>query len=760
MIFDKKSENNLIIDGLSFFPAYYNKAGNRVATLLCKGIILYCVGAGLVGGALSSTKSSFNHIVFNTLMIILAVSLSFIYFNKVSSNLGDIVYVLMLFATGFGLRTYINTGFYSWMNDIIGSASVYFDLEEIGGYATKTANSSMAMTIAACYIGAIAMMIINLSIIRKMHFLDLVLDVILVMFLPAYLELEPNAFYSSILIVGICISIVWSMSGRFDKIDNQSIYTKTKSNIIYNYCPQALIGVIWQIVAVCLSALIIIFIVFSKDNYSIIRNKSNLKYKTDEVIQIFITSGFAGFFNQYDSIAGINSGRLGGIGSVRLDYETDLEVTYVPYSYSPVYLRTFIASDYVPYDNIWLRADEAMIYNDEYNILLNNYKNDYSYSAQGKIDIYNVAGEYGEYYTYYSDRHGSIKRGQSFEGYYYPIFDNVNLDVRQLTEDEKLYWLQIPNDNRPSIIKITENLGLSSDMDELEVAQIIKDYYYNNVPYTLRPGATPWKRDFINYFLDKNKKGYCVHFASAATLIFRQMGIPARYVEGYAFSYNDVLNGEIVEDIAVDDYFTGYSEFDKLAAIKVDVLDANAHAWVEIYTDEYGWIPVELTPPSSDTGIDRSSFLERFFKMFDSSNNQNNITDNNSQLVFDGSKLSILIYLIIGIIASVFIGYNSYRLICYIYSYKNADINTRLIFIYNIFLRINKRNFPEINKKMNYNLALNYICKEAVDNETICSLISILDKAGFSDKSITLQDFDFAKKYLLKKYRMQRIKNE
>lgn len=760
MIFEKKVEDNSIIDGLTFVPAYYSNAVNRIGTLLTKGLILYCVGAGLVGGALSSTKSDFNNPVFNISMILLSVLLSLIYYNKLSSNLGDLLYVFLLFLSGFGLRNYINTGFYSWMNDVIGAASVYFDLDEIGGYATKTVNSRLAMTIAACYIGAIAVMIINLSIIRKMHFLDLVLDIILVMFLPAYLELEPNSFYSTILIIGICISIIWSMSGRFDKIDNQSVYSKSKGNILYNYCPKAIIGVISQVAVVCIIVLCVVYFVFSNDNYSIIRNKSNMKYKTDEVIQIFITSGFAGFFNQYESTAGINSGRLGGIGSVRLDYETDLEVTYVPYSYSPVYLRTFIASDYVPYENIWLKADEAMVDNNEYELLSNNYKNNYSFSAKGKMIIDNIAGEYGEYYTYYSDRHSNIRYGESIVKEFYPLFDGRDGNVQTLTEEERMYWLSIPNDNRPSVMKMTEKLGLNSNMEELQIAQIIKDYYYNNVPYTLRPGATPWKRDFINYFLDKNKKGYCVHFASAATLMFRQMGIPARYVEGYAFSYSDVLGGEIVDDISAEDYYNGYSEIDLLTAVKVDILDANAHAWVEIYTDEYGWIPVELTPPSSDTDIDKESFIDRLFGMFKSSNSQVNSDEDDLQLNFDNTKLYVLLYITVLSIIVLFAGYYLVKIVRYTFTYIKADLNTRLILLYRIFLHINKRSHPDPEKKINYNSSIKYICSNAIDEKEMYKLISILDNAGFSYKSISLQDFEFAKKYLLRKYRLQRFNNE
>lgn len=81
---------------------------------------------------------------------------------------------------------------------------------------------------------------------------------------------------------------------------------------------------------------------------------------------------------------------------------------------------------------------------------------------------------------------------------------------------------------------------------------------------------TPAGEDFVEYFLTTSKRGYCMHYASAATLLLRQAGIPARYVTGYTA---DVKAGQTVS-----------------------VPDENAHAWVEVYLDGYGWYPVEVTP--------------------------------------------------------------------------------------------------------------------------------------------------------------------
>ena len=81
--------------------------------------------------------------------------------------------------------------------------------------------------------------------------------------------------------------------------------------------------------------------------------------------------------------------------------------------------------------------------------------------------------------------------------------------------------------------------------------------------------------DFVDHFLTEGR-GYCVHFATAGTLLLRLQGIPARYVSGYAAQLDQRGRG--------------------------DVQDSDAHAWVEVYIDGCGWYPVEMTPGYSGVG--------------------------------------------------------------------------------------------------------------------------------------------------------------
>ena len=73
-----------------------------------------------------------------------------------------------------------------------------------------------------------------------------------------------------------------------------------------------------------------------------------------------------------------------------------------------------------------------------------------------------------------------------------------------------------------------------------------------------------------------------MHYATAATLMFRYYGIPARYVEGYLITPDDIQNAKPDEAI--------------------DIPAGNGHAWTEIYIDGLGWVPIEVTGSRNDTG--------------------------------------------------------------------------------------------------------------------------------------------------------------
>lgn len=89
--------------------------------------------------------------------------------------------------------------------------------------------------------------------------------------------------------------------------------------------------------------------------------------------------------------------------------------------------------------------------------------------------------------------------------------------------------------------------AVSYPQDSLnEVTAFILDVLQSHASYTLTPGRAPVNQDIVEYFLFENHEGYCVHFASAATLMYRLYGIPARYASGYAVEPSAFTQQEVI----------------------------------------------------------------------------------------------------------------------------------------------------------------------------------------------------------------------
>jgi len=121
------------------------------------------------------------------------------------------------------------------------------------------------------------------------------------------------------------------------------------------------------------------------------------------------------------------------------------------------------------------------------------------------------------------------------------------------------------------------------------------NYLRCNYHYTLLPKQSKnYTHSALDEFLNYSKEGYCVQFATAATMILRDMGIPTRYCEGY-----------FVSDFVYE------SDVDRVAKYRHTVRDKDAHAWVEVYMGAAGWMTYEaksvyydvIYTPEGDPGI-------------------------------------------------------------------------------------------------------------------------------------------------------------
>lgn len=112
--------------------------------------------------------------------------------------------------------------------------------------------------------------------------------------------------------------------------------------------------------------------------------------------------------------------------------------------------------------------------------------------------------------------------------------------------------------------------------DYQKAKQNILYYLTESMTYDEAVGAVEDGVDFVLNFLDGTKSGYDVHYATAAVMMFRYYGIPARYAEGYIITKDEAANAAPGETLSLD--------------------SSHAHAWAEYYQDGLGWLPFEVTP--------------------------------------------------------------------------------------------------------------------------------------------------------------------
>lgn len=187
--------------------------------------------------------------------------------------------------------------------------------------------------------------------------------------------------------------------------------------------------------------------------------------------------------------------------------------------------------------------------------------------------------------------------------------DSLNLR-QELAEFAKKHYLQVPEE----LQGITEDFkkyvkqhkegetDYSDYTDRSDVYQLVRNYLHQKTKYTLTPGKTPSDVDSVVYFLTESKKGYCTHYATAAAMLLRSVGIPARYVEGFYVSKETLADATNAKE-------------------EISVTDEDLHAWVEVFDNRYGFVPLEVTPGYGNTGVGNSS-----------QNTQQNNNGNNSEL--------------------------------------------------------------------------------------------------------------------------------
>lgn len=160
------------------------------------------------------------------------------------------------------------------------------------------------------------------------------------------------------------------------------------------------------------------------------------------------------------------------------------------------------------------------------------------------------------------------------------------------TYDDSYSGLSIPYDYAANPESLKRMLALPDEtaawakdfLEEYHISTVdeIADFVRQSARYDLdTPMMSENYDDFAQWFLESSESGYCVHFATAATVLLRAAGIPARYVTGFMAEAN--------------------------ASEWTTVRRRDAHAWVEWFSEEKGWQILDPTPAEEIENVEVST---------------------------------------------------------------------------------------------------------------------------------------------------------
>jgi transglutaminase-like putative cysteine protease len=152
-------------------------------------------------------------------------------------------------------------------------------------------------------------------------------------------------------------------------------------------------------------------------------------------------------------------------------------------------------------------------------------------------------------------------------------------------------YLQLPDTlpDRVRQLAKQQTAGLTNDYDK---AKKLEQFLKNTFPYTNTPDLSRQKNratgDFVDAFLFEIKEGYCDYFSTSFVVMARSIGLPTRWVKGYATGFDPAT-------LEQARFGNPNAEPDPLGAGTYTVRNADAHSWAEVYFEGYGWIPFEPT---------------------------------------------------------------------------------------------------------------------------------------------------------------------
>ena len=265
--------------------------------------------------------------------------------------------------------------------------------------------------------------------------------------------------------------------------------------------------------------------------------------------------------------------RAGDIAKLNQDYSVAMRVTFdsqaVP-AMSQMYWRGLSLSHFD--GSTWSRDKNLRLQTPKLREQLQDAVNVQSFNyqimleASGRSWLYGLDTALASNVSLKQWQDYTITRQQSLEQrFQYALASPVNyLDQSVLSTQRFQYYTALPGTQNPKSRAFARQIRDQSASTQDLVAKL-SSHFRQAFRYTLSPGKSATE-DAVDDFLFNDKLGYCEHFASAGAFLLRAAGVPARIVTGYQ-------GGKWSAD---NEYLL--------------VTQSQAHAWLEYWDEQSGWV--------------------------------------------------------------------------------------------------------------------------------------------------------------------------
>lgn len=533
---------------------------NNKTSLAIQSIISFLVSVCLIWCVASSFDVNANPvIIFVAVMIFTSVFSAVSIFSKERSKFlmsVAVIAIVFVFTTLFSLKTILSQTNY-FVNCILSYYSEAIAVPNSVRFSENIANDANVLFV---FTGAVLSAINTISLVRLRRIIPVTIE-ILVFLIPCFMLI--NTLPSVVPLITVTALLI-------------SLYITTFLRK-YNFNSSG--AVLFSVTSVVIVISIILCNIFPLKNYERYEWQTNLQNYAED---LFGFDDEPPTSTDKETPEKITSEKRDLTQAGPLEQKSEKMLRVYSEQSGEIHLKGLAFANYN--DNEWstLTTKQAESYPDNFIPFTTTYSDaefkEIRILTENKEDIMYVPYFPLAFSEYFEPKYDTLVRNKykqlSYNLEYIPFSEdseyhtNANILYNEFVSD---IYLKLPEDTKNEMLEIAEANGLTATAYD-DIPNAVKNFVSGHAYYSLDTKKMPQGEDFPVWFLNEAESGYCVHYATSATVMLRALGVPARYVTGYY----------------------AYATEGKWTTITTD----NAHAWTEYYDYDRGWIPLDATPSS------------------------------------------------------------------------------------------------------------------------------------------------------------------